>query len=421
MPGSAYHFQRQDGTPFWWQGETQWILFGNLPPENLTRATALNFLDRRAAQGFNVIHAALDAPYGGPAVDGRGTPKPDYFREADLRIAHANARGITVGLALAWGTRWKAYPSDAARLRFARYVAARYGAYNVYFVVANEWRDGLSASQVRAIGSELRQSDPHARLVANHSFGPSKADGPVGNEGSVEQFAGQPWMGFGDYQQLYDQLHERILRARDHDKPVVNAEYGYFLRDQDGDGHVDKNNSFTLDHVRFASWDIAMAGGYFMTGFATTYYGGIRDEGPFDPQASANRPWEAQVQHIRRLFDGTGWLDWWKLEPADGLVSTSQGRSDDEIVTNPDGAFFAPPPRTHWALAEVGRQYVAYLRGNAGAHQLALGVSTSGTYRVLRYDPRGGAYAELGTYTGRGPVTLDPPDASDWVYVLLKR
>jgi hypothetical protein len=59
----------------------------------------------------------------------------------------------------------------------------------------------------------------------------------------------------------------------------VNSEYGYFLRDQSGDSVPDKDNSTSARQCH-ASWDIAMAGGYIVTGFGTTYFGSSRDPGP---------------------------------------------------------------------------------------------------------------------------------------------
>ena len=102
----------------------------------------------------------------------------------------------------------------------------------------------------------------------------------MGSDGSSREFNIAEWMSFGDYQQNYNELHRRILESRKFNKPVVNGEYGYYLRDQDGNEIPDKSNSTSLKSIRFASWDIVMAGGYFVTGFGTTYFGGYRDPAP---------------------------------------------------------------------------------------------------------------------------------------------
>ncbi|MBA2564136.1 MAG: DUF4038 domain-containing protein [Gemmatimonadetes bacterium] len=383
----------------------------------MNRATALDYVDVRAEQGFNVILSALFVSRpnaGGPQFTSAfgEVLNPGFWKEADLRVRHVNSRGITAGLVLAWGDQYRLFASDEARLRFARYVTARYAAYDVFFVVANEYLDFLTVDQARAIGRAIDEADPHGRMIGNHAT----------SRQSVEIFAEDPWMSFGDMQQKYKSLHATILASRDHDKPVVNVEYAYFLRDltRPPNGVVDKDNSFTLADVRAASWDIAMAGGYFVTGWNGTYFGGVRGSGRFNPRAPAAAPWDDDVQHLRELFAESG-LEWWKLEPADALLTSGVARGKDVPIQNSDGRFVAPPRRTFWALAERGRQYVAYVRGHDGPHTLSLGGAAPATYDIRQFDPRTGSFTPLGTYTGSGTMTIDPPTDEDWVYVLRKQ
>jgi hypothetical protein len=390
--GSPQHFERQDGTPFWWMGDTQWRGFGTDPAEGLDHSSVLHYLDVRAAQGFNYVHAGLMSPgmnEGGSVFESvpDETLNPAYFREVDARVRAMNERGITAGIVLAWGSgdpSWTSFTSDAARRRYARYVAARYSAFDVVFVVSGEWDEaGLPRAVFDAIGAEIRAGDPHGRLIGIHGTG------------SVEEFADDAWMSFGDYQQLYNALHANVLGARDHAKPVVNAEYAYYLRDQDGDGVVDKPNSATLAQIRHATWDLVMAGGYFVTGWGTTYLGGERDPGPFHPDDPRNDDWEEDVQHVKTLFTG---LEWWRLEPHDALLDGSG---------------------TRYCLARIGTQYLAYARGG-GPLTLSLGGAPAGVYAVRLFDPRTGVSSERPAYTGAGPVALSPPDGQDWVFVLTR-
>ena len=88
------------------------------------------------------------------------------------------------------------------------------------------------------------------------------------------------WMDFGDYQQNYARLNAEVVASRGCDKSVVNSEYAYYLRDADEDGVVDKHNSQRLDVTRHATWDIVMGGGYAVSGFGSTYMGGLRKQMP---------------------------------------------------------------------------------------------------------------------------------------------
>ena len=421
MAGYGRHFERQDGTPFWFVGDTGWALYTDSQEEKHDRSTVRNYIDVRARQGFNVVHSMLlseagwgnsgGAPFGDLEAE---RINPGYWREVDSRLAYLNRRGITGGLVLAWADKgrnpndWKEFPSFEARKRYARYIAARYAALDVYFIVAGEWNfDGMT-DDVRAgfvaLGNVIRQNDPHGRMVAIHPGG-------AGSDGTVKEFAQAPWMAFGDYQQNYRRLHETILRARRHGRPVVNSEYAYYLRDRDGDGKLDKPNSTSLESIRHATWDIAMAGGYFITGFGTTYFGGNRDPGPFDVDAPKNDAWEEDVRHVMTFFTD---LDWWRLEPHDELIAADVERTEDRR----EGRVVLPPAIAYWTLAEPGRQYVVYVRGYHGRYTLSLGTDKPGTYRLEQFDPRTGKFSPLDSYQGKGPIDYTPPDDRDWVMLV---
>lgn len=423
---SGSHFQRQNGTPFWFLGDTAWGYFIDSVENRHHRPEAEAYARARASQGFNAIHTMLlsevgEGNAGGKPFDdiGAGRINPAYWREVDARLRFANQQGLTVGLAIAWGDKqkkepwaWRRFAGLEARKRYARYVAARYSAYDVYFLVAGEWhgevrtRGDVTEEQVFdefvAIGGALRAADPHARMTGIH---------PMTAQGSVREFASARWMSFADYQQNYNDLHARVLLSRFLPGPVVNSEYGYLLRDRDGDGKADKSNSYSVEDMRFASWDIVMAGGYLVTGFGTTYLAGHRDPGPFDLEAKKNDEWESQIGHIKRLFEE---LDWPRLTPADGLVSCPQPRTADRGT---EGRDVRPPALTYWALAEPGETYVLYVRGTGQPVELALGARAR-RFRAREFNPRTGEWRTLGEAEVRGVYRYQPPGADDWVVVL---
>ncbi len=392
-----HHFEYQDGTPYWLMGDTLWNAFNVNPSENLNRQSVQHYIDVRAQQGFNYIHSnviTISRNEGGMAFEDfeAETLNPAFWQEVDTRLEYMNQNGITVMLMLAWaedGTvgDWAGFANDEARLRYARYIVGRYSAYNVAFNVAGEWNEYATKEMYQKIAKEIVRHDPHNRLIAIH---------PGETSFSVEEFATEDWMSFGDYQQNYRKLHQRILNARDHDKPVVNSEYAYYLRDSNSDGKVDKPNSRTLEDIRHATWDIAMAGGYFVTGWGNTYFGGTRDPGTFDVDAPQNDDWEAEVQHVAKLFNN---LQWWKLKPEDDLLKGSG---------------------QYYLLAEPGQQYVAYVRKTTKPLSLNLGDAVSATYQVRLYNPRSGGYRELSDVQQDNTITLAPPDRQDWVFVITR-
>lgn len=426
------HFELQNGSPFWFTGDTAWAYFTDIAEEKHNRAKAEEYVKTRAAQGFNVIHSMLlseggDGNQNGPPWRAIAEEQinPDYFREVDSRIGFANNLGVTVGIALAWGDKqgkepfaWRRFPSVAARKRYARYVAARFSAYNTYFLVSGEWhaevrtRGGVTEDAIFRefvdIGGEFAAADPHDRMVGIH---------PMTGHGSVREFNAAPWMSFADYQQNYQRLHERVIAARAHSGPVVNSEYGYFLRDQNGDGKPDKANSYSADDMRFASWDIATAGGYLVTGFGTTYFGGRRDPGPFDIHAAKNRIWEQQIGFIKRFFEG---LDWWALSPADEIISSSSPRGGDVRSDSSAGSRSGdlhPPTTTYWAMANPGQAYVVYVRGMKTPIALEPG-ARSRKFRIRQYNPRTGEFGPATESLIKNSYNFEPPDTADWLVLL---
>ena len=240
-------------------------------------------------------------------------------------------------------------------------------------------------------------------------------------EGTVSEFNAPGWMSFGDYQQNYQDLHERIIQRWTFNKPIVNSEYGYYLRDSNGDGKVDKQNSITPQDMRYATWDIIMAGGYPVTGYGTTYMGGYRDPGPFNPDDPRNDVWAAEYRLTKHFLSS---LDWWKLEPQDDRITALQPRGKDRKViatSSPNSTrnFKRPPLTTYWMLADPGRTYVAYGRGLTSKVNLQLGDSAGSAYRGYNYNPRTGETEELGELIPEnGTISWTPPDEEDWVLLL---
>ena len=448
MKSFPRHFERQNGQPFWFLGDTAWGLVTDSAEEKHDRAAALRYIDARAGQGVNVLHTMLlsEAGWGnrgGKPWDDLNQQKLNaaYWQEVDLRLAHANAKGVVCGLALAWGDKrkqepfaWRMFPDIEARKRYARYIAARYSAYDVYFLVSGEWHGEVKTrpsteeavrQEFIEIGDALAAADPHDRMIAIH---------PMTQHGSVREYSAAQWMTFGDYQQNYRDLHSRILESlavgnalgcvpqpdaprgvlqpnalRGVPGPVVNSEYGYFLRDQSGDGVPDKDNSTSAAAMRHATWDIVMAGGYVVTGFGTTYFGGNRDPGPFDLDAKKNDVWEAQLGHLRRVFLP---IEWWKLKSHDELLTCPTPRG----VEGKEFGRLVPPPTTYWCLANPGRQYILYARGLK--EPLFLKLDTSAVLSAAQFDPRTGERKDLGRIKDKDRFEFRAPDDQDWLVLL---
>ena len=112
MKGFPYHFQYQDGTPYWLSGDTQWEAFADDPGQNLNAKSVSEYFAIRAKQGFNYVHSEIIGLVRASNLDeaGREQPafhdyraegvNPAYFDTVDARLSQANSLGMTVGLIL---------------------------------------------------------------------------------------------------------------------------------------------------------------------------------------------------------------------------------------------------------------------------------------------------------------------------------
>ena len=431
MAHYPHHFQYQNGEPFFWMGDTGWRTFATCPEENLTRETVLHYIDERSAQGFSYIHVEL---MGGLGQDGQQnvmwdfheeTLNPAFFQEVDVRLQYMNAKNIICGIVLAWANgkeSWSAFASTEARRRYARYVVARYSAYEVMFIASGEW--DLSGRDTKpwylAIGQELMDTDPHNRMRAIH---PCRGY-------TIREFSEEPWLSFGDYQQAYEApadreatapqrhaLRSQLLASKVYGKPVVNAEFAYYLRKMGAERNynrfaidgVDKPHSHTRMSFRRACWSLAMAGGYFVAAFGTTYYGGWRELGPFDVDAAKNDEAESDLSILAQFFRG---LPWWRLHVNDSLVRGNGGNC--------------------YCLSELRERYVVFAEecdalqlnlcaGPQGIYNYRPDAEDIADYEVQLFDPRSGESKPYGTFRGTETIDVTLPDRQDWVLLVNRR
>jgi hypothetical protein len=469
MRGYPYHLQYQDGTPYWLFGDTQWEAFADDPGQGLNASAMRRYLALRAGQGFNYIHSEIIGLVRSSNIDAEGHEQPAfhgyqaevinpaYFDEVDARLGEANSLGITMGLILMEpyftpaskidpafrydNISWMSFPNEAARLRYARYVVARYSAYNVLFLLTLEWGPApkpidyqTRVAMFNRIGVEVGNHDPHHRLLGIHDdsdFLPDEFYGNASRWNTLGQYAqysgsdyGYPWSDgctppddanckgrfatprdrYSLHMGLYD---VRVKRNRN--RPVINGEYAFFLR-RGMLAHpavVNRGHSHNRPTFRKAAWVLAMAGTYFVPGFWRTYYGGWAGYNtafqPDDPEAI---PAVGDLQRLHGFFtqrENGSPREWWKLVPHDEVVSSSPNRLD-----GTEGYAYC--------LAEPGQSYIVYTE-NTRSTELVLGDVTDATYRVTRFDPRTATRTVIKTsISGGTAVTLSTPDTEDWVY-----
>ena len=141
------HFEHEDGTPFFWLGDTWWMgLCSRLRwPDDFQELAA-----DRVTKGFTVIQIIAGLYPDMPPFDPRGANEagypwepdyarinPRYFDMADLRIQYLVERGLTPCIVGCWGY-FLPLMGVAKMKKHWRNLIARWGAYPVVWCLAGE-------------------------------------------------------------------------------------------------------------------------------------------------------------------------------------------------------------------------------------------------------------------------------------------
>ena len=121
VAANNHYLAYEDGSPFFYLGDTAWELF-----HRLNREEAQLYLKNRADKGFTVIQSVViaelgttDVPnaYGELPLINRDPAKPNqaYFRHVDDILGYAEELGLFIGMLPTWGSVWMSviWPSNS--------------------------------------------------------------------------------------------------------------------------------------------------------------------------------------------------------------------------------------------------------------------------------------------------------------------
>ena len=112
----------EDGSPFFYLGDTAWELF-----HRLDREESIRYLENRAGLGFTVIQAVvlaeldgLNEPnaYGHRPLHANNPEKPDasFFEHVDFIVRQAASLGLWTGMLPTWGDKWSGRGKGPAKV-----------------------------------------------------------------------------------------------------------------------------------------------------------------------------------------------------------------------------------------------------------------------------------------------------------------
>lgn len=199
-----------DGTPFFWLGDTGWLL-----PERLDRDETAHYLRRTAEEGFNVVQ--IQVINGVPAYNSYGAPShPDgwnlaaidslpgygYWDHLDYIVSLAEREGIYIAMDCIWGGLVKAGLMNCDQAKaYGEFLARRYGSRpNIIWMIGGDIQGDIRTAEWDALANSIRALDA-GHLMTFH---------PRGRTTSARWFNDRPWLDFNMFQSGHRRYNQRM-------------------------------------------------------------------------------------------------------------------------------------------------------------------------------------------------------------------
>jgi hypothetical protein len=420
------HFlEFDDGTPFFYLGDTGWELFHRLNKEDTEK-----YLENRRSKGFTVIQAVVLAELDGlntPNAEGNKplinnnplTPNEKYFEHVDWVIKKVAEKGIFIGLLPTWGDKWNRKwgtgpqvfnPQNAKA--YGKFLGQRYKTYpNIIWILGGDRPIELEFHRqiIVAMAEGLSEGDGGTHLISFH---------PTGGTGSSQYLHNEPWLDFNMRQNGHGlSFNDRYSMTSDDyrlepTKPVIDAEPIY--EDHPINFNPDANGHSTAADVRRPLyWDL------FGGAFGHTY-----------GHHSVWQMWIPSRDPVNRPL-----IPWYEAVDQPGAGQMMYGRllmeSRPYLTRIPDNSVIVPDKITSAVPGNGSYRYVATRDQDGSYAMIYVPVGRKFTVRmdaikgkeVLAwwFNPRNGEAKEIGKFSNTGTQTFNTPTPGenlDWILVL---
>jgi hypothetical protein len=419
---------REDGTPFFWLGDTGWLLF-----VKLNRDEAEQYLESRREDGFNVIQVmvihSIDHAvnvYGDSALINRNVATPlttpgdsfsdslqyDFWDHVDYIVDLASEKGLYMAMVPVWGSNVKSgFVSIEQARTYAAWLAARYhNTPNIIWLNGGDIRGSDTIDVWNAIGYTFWEKDPD-HLVTFHPFGRTQ---------SSWWYHDELWLDFNMFQsghRRYDQDDTELAYGEDNWR-YAEADYGLIPVKPTLDGepsyeaipqglHDTLQPPWTDDDVRrYAYWSV-FAG---TCGFTYGHNSVMQFHQPGDKRGAygAKKYWfegildpgAGQMKYLKRLMLSRPYFE---RVPDQSLIADQGTRYD-------------------YLAATRGTDYAFIYTYTGREMKLNMGKLSGKKIRASWFNPRNGSISEIGIFADEGTRDFDPPgekeEGNDWVLIL---
>jgi hypothetical protein len=430
VSANGRYFTTQNGDPFFWLGDTGWLLF-----MKLNREEAVQYLEQRKQQGFNVIqvmvlHDTRKAVnvYGDSAIinqdvskprttwgnDFRDTAQYDFWDHVDYVIDQAAQRGLYMALVPVWGTNVKnGWVKQSAAKQYATFLANRYkNRSNIIWLNGGDINGSDSLKVWNQIGSTIHAIDKN-HLMTFH---------PRGRTTSSRWFHQQPWLQFNMFQSGHRNYAQDTSNGESHYgedswryiqedyakrpiKPTLDGEPSY-------EGIPYGLHDTTLPYWnnnevrRYAYWSVLAGGAGFTYGNnpVIQFYNAGDKGSAYGAkqfwQPAMQDPGALQMHYLKALILSKSYFD---RVPDQSLVKDNGERYDR-------------------VLASRGNNYALLYTYTGKPFDVVMGKIKGAKVSANWFNPKDGTTQSIGTINNTGIQHFDPPgekaEGNDWVLVL---
>jgi len=408
----------EDGTPFFYLGDTAWELF-----HRLNREEADRYLTDRAEKGFTVIQAVVLAqlggltepnPYGAIPLNEQDPAQPNeaYFEHVDYIVDRADSLGLIIGMLPTWGSYWgnpdqRIFTVENAR-QFGEYLGARYKDQPIIWILGGDHNIDTPEEYelIEAMAEGLATGDEGRHLITYHPRGPGL---------SSDYFHEADWLDFNMFQSSHG-AHDHdngLFAAHDYEltpiKPTLDGEpryeriqVGFYF---DGFNRLDRMDDY--DCRQAAYWSLLAGACGHTYGHNSIWQMWATNKSPVIGAATTweealNHPGAFQMQHVRTLFEARPFQ---LLVPTYALVKdgplTGGAKIRAAIASDSSFAFIYSPRGEKFTLDKTAFS----------------GQRT----KEMWYDPRYGVTYVLHVSDTKGIQTYTPPTSGrgcDWLLII---
>ncbi len=421
----GHYLQFQDGTPFFWLGDTGWELFHRLNLHEIKQ-----YLDNRSAKGFTVIQAVALAEFDGlrkPNQYGElplknldpKKPNEKYFKVIDSTIHMARQRNLFVGLLPTWGDKvtklWGDGPVIFDSLNaysYGKWIGNRYkNEPNIIWILGGDRPAVLESDNWkpiwRAMAKGIIEGTNHQCIITYH---------PSGGSNSTSQWIhNENWLGINMFQSGHGGGHDVAcweLTKRDFNytptKPTLDAEPNY------EDHPVNPWPKWNVDNGYYRDYDVrkqcyrsvfAGACGVTYGNHAVWQFMNAKEEAINYPDRgwinAMDRPGATQVGYLRKLIESRPMLN---RVPDNSIVLKGQADKAEHIE-----AFRSADNSYAMIYIPVGK---------------SITIATSFFQKQINawwFNPKDAKVKKIGTLENKGSMEFETPTlglGNDWVLII---